>query len=418
MTYFKNKNLFEFRLNLLKTVLLMAFTFSLFIATLAFFNIFPLDKMYMLVLYAYGLIHLFVYLLIKSSSTYFFMAINIIIVSSLFTFAVMTITVLHDEFRLVWFFLTAFGAFILGGKNYGIIVTLLISLIVISLYTLYEINLSPYAIFTFFAALIMFNTFAFYFLRKIENDAIYLEKKVIEEVEKQQIQEEMLLRQYRMVNMGEMIDAIAHQWRQPLMQNSMMLLNLYDAIEDDEFDKEYVLNKIERLSSVTSHMSQTIEDFRKLLQNDKEVSTFAVDESIKEVLALLKNNLKEIEVVQTKTNFAVLGLKSEFVQVLIILISNAIEVLNEKALSSEYIYIGLEKEDDCIKINIEDNAGGIDEIIMGKIFDPYFSTKQVQGGTGLGLYIAKIIVEQNMKGQLNVSNTSKGAKFQIKLEGG
>lgn len=417
MTKFKNKNLFTFRLSLLYTVSLMAFVFSLFIATLSLLEIFPLTNTYMLILYGFGFINLLVFVLVKYNDQYYFLAINIILFSALFTFIVMTKVVLHDEFRLVWFFLVSFASFIMGGKHYGFFVTILITAIVLPLYFFYDINLSAYAIFTFFIALIVFNTFAFFFLQKIENDEKLLEFRVVEEVEKQQMQEQMLLRQCRMANMGEMIDAIAHQWRQPLMQNNMMLLNLYDEIEKDSFDKKYALDKIENLSKVTTHMSRTIEDFRNLLKPNKQIGIVKLDEVVKEIELLMKNNLKEIELIYEKSNIEVLGFKSELVQVFVILISNSIEILKQKSVSKKIIKINIVQMDESIEISIEDNAGGVSLEIIDKVFDPYFSTKEEQGGTGLGLYIAKIIVEQNMQGTLKVVNTQEGAKFTINWGG-
>jgi len=370
----EDENLFSFRLKLLKTILIMAFGFSTFIATLALVDIFPLTTMYMFVLYVYGLIHLVAYWLIKKSNRHYFLAINIIVLASLFTFMVMTLTVLHDEFRLVWFFLTSFGAFIMGGRAYGFLVTLLITLIVLPLYILYDINLSPYAIFTFFVALILFNTFAFFFLRKIENDSLHLETRVKEEIAKQQMQEQMLLKQYRMAHMGEMIDAIAHQWRQPLMHTSMVILNLYDAVENDEFDKAYVLKKLKKLSQVNSHMSKTVEDFRTLLKNDKNVSSINLDEVIEEITGLMSGNLKEIAFEYEKNNLMLSGFKNEVTQVLIILISNSIEILNEKNVSSKFIRVDVKTDGKYVVIGIEDNAGGIDSKIISKVFDPYFTT--------------------------------------------
>jgi signal transduction histidine kinase len=412
----KDKNLFIFRFELLQAILSLSFALSIFIATLALFDIFPLIFTYMLILYGYGLINLLVLLLIKYNKNYYFLAINIIVFSSLFTFTVMTKTMLHDEFRLVWFFLTSFASFILGGKIYGFIVNVLIAFIVLLLYFFSDINLSAYAIFTFFVALLVFNTFAFFFLKKIENDSKYLEERVIEEVKKQQMQEEILLRQYRMANMGSMIDAIAHQWRQPLMQTNMALLNIYDAIECDSIDRPYVLNKIENLSKIVSHMSKTIENFRRLLTQDKELTLIKLDEIMEEILNLMTNNLKEIAFGYKKNDLQVFALNSELIQVLIILLSNSIEVLNEKAIKYKTLEIKVEELAEFIEISVEDNAGGIEKSIMSKIFDPYFTTKTEQGGTGLGLYIAKIMVEQNMQGLLSVSNTEEGVKFTIRLQ--
>ncbi len=321
------------------------------------------------------------------------------------------------SFGLFGFFLTSFGSFILGGRRYGFFIATIIIAIIVYLYNTLDINLSVYAIFTFIVALFVFNIFSFYFLRKIENDSKRLEERVIEEVAKRQLHEQMLLRQCRMANMGEMIDTIAHQWRQPLMQNSMMLLNLYDEVESDNCNKNYVLKKIESLSKVTTHMSQTIEDFRNLLNHDKKVTLVNLDEVIEEILVLMKSNLKEITVTDKKCEISVLALKSELIQVLIILISNSIEALENKKVSEKFIKIDIEKLDKDVEITVEDNAGGINNSIIRKIFDPYFTTKKQQGGTGLGLYIVQLIVEQNMQGSIEVENTLEGVKFKIRLRG-
>ena len=415
--YTNENHLFTFRINLLRTVVLLSSVFSTFFATLFSMGILPLATAYMFMLYGYGVINLGIYFLLKYQSQYYFLLINILLISSLATFIVMTKTVLHDEFKLVWFFLTSFGAFILGGKYYGFMVTCLILTIVISLYSFYDINLSFYALFTFSIALILFNTFAFFFLKKIENDSMYLEKRVLEEVEKRQVHEQILLRQYRMANMGEMIDAIAHQWRQPLMQNSMMILNLYDAVESDEFNKNYVLGKLEKLSQVNSHLSKTIEDFRNLLKSDKEILSFNLDEMFREIFSLMSSSLQEVNVEYRSNDLTILALKGELIQVLIILIFNSLELFNQKNINDKRLIVNAYRRGEYVEVTIEDNAGGINELIIDKIFDPYFTTKQDKGGSGLGLYIAKIIIEENMSGSLTVTNTEIGAKFKIKLLG-
>ncbi|HIP52186.1 MAG TPA: HAMP domain-containing histidine kinase [Campylobacterales bacterium] len=412
-----DKDLSLFRTSLLNAVLLTAFFVGSFIATLSLFDVFPLTRLYMSILYGYNVANLLAYFLLKQNQKNYFLAVNIATFSSLATFIVMTITVLHDEFRIVWFFLTSFGSFILGGRRYGFFITTIIIAIVVYLYNTLDINLSVYTIFTFIIALFVFNIFSFYFLRKIESDSKRLEERVTEEVEKRQLQEQILLRQHHMANMGSMIDTIAHQWRQPLMQNSMMLLNLYDEVESADCDKVYVLKKIESLSRVNTHMSQTIEDFRNLLNHDKTVTLVKLDEVIEKVLALMKNNLKEITVTHEKCETSVLALKSELTQVLIILISNSIEALNNKKVNEKFIKINIEKVDNDVEVTVEDNAGGINNSIIKKIFDPYFTTKKQQGGTGLGLYIVQLIVEQNIQGSIAVENTLDGVRFKIRLRG-
>jgi signal transduction histidine kinase len=363
----------------------------------------------MSVLYLYTAISFFAYFLLKQSQKNYFTSLHMALFSSLLTFTLMSLTLVNDEFRLVWFFLISFSAFILGGKGYGFVLTILISTIVMWLFIFADINLSFYALLTFFCALFVFNTFAYYFLNKIENDATYLESRVKEEVAKQQEQEQMLLQKYRMANMGEMIDAIAHQWRQPLMQSNMILLNMYDSLDDEV----YLEKKINDLTRLNKHMSQTIDDFRNLLKDGKIKSTFNGARAIDEVLVLLKNNLREVELSYESKEFELLSYKNEFMQVLITLISNALEALED--VEEKHLSILVKEVNNMLYVEVSDNAGGVDLKIMEKIFDPYFTTKKQSGGTGLGLYIAKIIVEQNLNGSIEVENTKEGAKFTVGL---
>jgi C4-dicarboxylate-specific signal transduction histidine kinase len=328
----------------------------------------------------------------------------------------MMLSVEYDEFRMVWFFLTAFAAYMLRGKKYGEFITSIIFILVLFFYFMVGINISGYGLFTFFSALLSFNIFAYYFMDKIENETAYFEQEVQYEVEKRQAQEQILLRQYRMANMGEMIDAIAHQWRQPLMQGNMILLNIDDSLENEFYNKKYLQEKISELSSLNRHMSQTIDDFRALLHHEKSKSRFNVAKMIDEVLELMKTQLKEIEtsVSPNDAPYSIVGYKNEVIQVVIILISNAIEALKH----TEYkkISITIQQKEESIDILIEDNAGGIDNSILDKIFDSYFTTKKEIKGTGLGLYIAKIIIEENMQGKLSVKQGREGAQFTISIK--
>lgn len=249
-------------------------------------------------------------------------------------------------------------------------------------------------------------------LKQLNTD---LEVRVEEEVSKRITQEEMLLRKSRMASMGEMIDAIAHQWRQPLMNINAVMMNLDRDIETHK-DETLLKEKVLEVFSLTSHMSHTIEDFRNLLKIEKEKHYFNVEEVVSNVLTLVKNNLKGVDViVDIKDDVAVKSYKSELSQVLITLLGNATEVLQSKQVEDKKIFIILIEDEENVLLSIEDNAGGIDKEHIAKIFDPYFTTKMQTGGTGLGLYIAKIIIEHNMQGKLLVSNTMQGALFTIKI---
>lgn len=243
-----------------------------------------------------------------------------------------------------------------------------------------------------------------------------LEMRVQEELAKQEKQEKMLLHQCRQASMGEMIDSIAHQWRQPLMNINAILMNMDRAIETKDKSDVYMENKMNEVVALTTHMSQTIEDFRSLFKEDKTKDSFNIYRLITYSLNLLKNLLHDVQIdIQSDKKILYYGYKNELAQVFLILLSNASEILHARKIKNKSLVIKLIQDNAHIIISIQDNGKGIDEKILEKIFEPYFTTKERTGGTGLGLYVAKIIIEQNMQGFLQVSNTNKGAKFTITL---
>ena len=242
-----------------------------------------------------------------------------------------------------------------------------------------------------------------------------LEQRIKDEVEQRLDQEQILLRQNRMVNMGTMVDAIAHQWRQPLMNINAIMMNLNRSVSFRD-DTAYEQQKIKEVFSLTAHMSDTIEDFRELLHNQKGKQIFDVSEALEHVFKLMRNNLRSVDLHFNNTPKIMLdGHQSEFYQVIIILLSNALETLEYRKVTDKSIVIDIKKDSKILSIGIEDNGGGIADASFEKIFDPYYTTKKRSSGTGLGLYIAKIIVEHNMRGTLKVFNTEQGACFIIKI---
>ncbi len=407
----------KFRYALLSTSALIAFLFSFFVTILYTFGFFPSNTLYQTILYLYSAVNFASYVLLrKNRNRYYRVSVNATILSSLATFTVMSVSAVYDEFRFVWFFLASFAAFIVGGKRYGFAISAVIVLVMAVLYGEGRIELSRYGMFTFVTALVVLNIFAYLFLKKIENDADLLQHKVAEEVAKRQEQEQLLLRRYRMTNMGEMIDAIAHQWRQPLMQLNMILLNIDDTLESGEATHAYMQARIEELSALTAHMSRTIDDFRNLLRDDKHKTTFRIVDALKEVLGVMKYRLKDIEVRYDESETTLFSHKNELIQVFIILLSNTVEAFEGRIIKKRRIDIGIAEDTKAVRITIEDNAGGFDPRYLGKLFDPYFTTKKQSGGTGLGLYIAKIIVEQNMRGKLSAAQGERGALFSLAWE--
>ncbi len=413
----EEESLLAFRYRLLLVMLLSASLSSLVVACLSTLGIVVFSSVYTFGLYMYGVLIGILYVFMKRDNGHYRLVMHLSIYFSLMLFTLMLLYVGKDELRMVWFFLVAFSAFILGRKRFGFMITLLILLIVITLYAYGEIGLSLYGLVTFISALFMFTLFAFYFLLKIEDDSALLKSRVAEEITKQQAQEQVMLRKYRMASMGEMIDAIAHQWRQPLSQANMILLGIDDNLEEQNVDKVKLRQDLTELFGLTAHMSSTIDDFRRLLTDDKEMHTFCVQESIEEVLALMKGMLNgidvEVDLIQKTDIFAH---RNEMMQVFITLLSNSVEALNTNEIVEKKIYIKMREDENTISITIEDNAGGIPEHIAPKVFDAYFSTKKNAGGTGLGLYIVKMIIEQSMQGSITLENSKEGARFSMVLE--
>ena len=261
--------------------------------------------------------------------------------------------------------------------------------------------------------------------KELENDLteinIYLEEKVEKELEKNRQHELAILQQSRHAQMGEMISMIAHQWRQPLNNLSMIIQGgalkyKLGKFNDSMMDKLSVDSQKQIMQ-----MSQTIDDFRYFFKVNKHSKIFSVNTSVLHVITLLKP-IYEQELIEIKTNFeediSIKGFSNELGQVLINILNNAKDVLVENNRNEKKrVEITLKKENNNVVITVEDNAGGIDNEIIDKIFDPYFSTKEEKNGTGLGLYMSKSIVEEYCKGTLSVKNGKNGAIFKIILDG-
>lgn len=238
-----------------------------------------------------------------------------------------------------------------------------------------------------------------------------LEKRVQTQVKEIEKQNQLIQQQNKLVSMGEMIGAIAHQWRQPLNALNINIQNLEDDYKEGLIDGKFIDDFIEQNRKTIEFMSNTIDDFRNFFHTDKEKRYFSVEEAIKETLTLQSALLENyhIEVNLTGEPFKVHSFKGEFKQVILNLISNAKDAIIENKIPKGKIDITLKNN----KITIEDNGGGINEEMIHRVFEPYFTTKEQGKGVGLGLYISKMIVEQNIKGSLSVKNGKFGAKFSI-----
>lgn len=245
-----------------------------------------------------------------------------------------------------------------------------------------------------------------------------LERRVTEEVEKNREKEQVLVQKSRFIALGEMISNIAHQWRQPLSELSSILMYIKFKHSINALDDETMVKKSKEADKVLDYMSHTIDDFRNFFMPKKEKETFFLYGIIDSVMTIVSSSLENSNIkvdINLDLNTQVTTYLNEYEQVVLNILKNAKDVLIEKNTKKPIIKISAEDTGKCIILYIEDNGGGITVEPKAKIFEPYFSTKDDSDGTGIGLYMSKVIVDKNMKGKLRVSNTKKGARFAISI---
>jgi len=254
--------------------------------------------------------------------------------------------------------------------------------------------------------------------KEIENFNINLTHKVEEAVEENQQKDRLLLEQSKLAAMGEMIGAIAHQWRQPLNALAMRIQFIEDDFDDNIIDKDYIKEHSDESMKLVNFMSKTIDDFRNFFTIDKIKGDFTVKEKIDETVNMLSGQLDNhnISVEINDSDFTIHGFSSEFQQVVLNIINNAKDAMIENEMEEGKIQIHLLESEGKGQIRIKDNAGGIPQEVIKRIFEPYYTTKEQGKGTGLGLYMSKMIIEDNMKGRLVVENVEDGAMFIIEIE--
>ena len=256
--------------------------------------------------------------------------------------------------------------------------------------------------------------------RQIKDHARQLEEKVRNEVEKNREKDQLMIRQSRNAAMGEMMGNIAHQWRQPINALGLILQDLRDAHKYGELDEAYLTYANQSGMKIIENMSKTIDDFRDFFRPNKEMSRFSVKSVCEDALGIIGASLKHNSVkVVTKyeDEGMVEGFSNEFSQVVLNILSNAqYELEKRRGVDEREIRISVNCFHGIVELAIADNAGGIKEELIGKIFDPYFTTKEQGEGTGIGLYMSKMIIEKNMDGKLYARNTADGAEFVITMQ--
>ncbi len=257
-------------------------------------------------------------------------------------------------------------------------------------------------------------------ITKIKLSEEELKLKVEDELGKNREKDRILIQQNKLAAMGEMLGNIAHQWRQPLNNVSLILQFLRDNYKNIAVSEEQIDKFINKANKHIEYMSETIDDFRNFYKPSKTQNKFFVNESIDTLLYMVRNQYESENI---KINFEyekveITNYENELKQALLNILNNAKDALLMKKEKEDFeaiINISLKKDKEKMKLEISNNGGNIGEEILYKIFEPYFTTKFETQGTGIGLYMTKSIIETNMKGKIEVENISDGVKFTITL---
>jgi len=245
-----------------------------------------------------------------------------------------------------------------------------------------------------------------------------LEQKVLEEVEKGRDKDRLLMHQSKLAAMGEMIGSIAHQWRQPLNVVGLIIQDIKNARHSGELDDRYLEESVARAMSLMRHMSSTIDDFRYFFKPEKEPHAFRIGEAVVKAVSVVEASFANGNIaigIDIQDDMVVHGFPNEYSQVLLNLLNNAKDVFTGREIAHPKVEIRVFRQEGRAVLTVSDNGGGIPEDIKEKIFDPYFTTKPDDKGTGIGLYMSKLIIEKSMNGELTATNTAEGAEFRIRL---
>jgi len=260
-------------------------------------------------------------------------------------------------------------------------------------------------------------------LFEIEKNVTYILTSVID-ITKIKQKDDLIAQQSKMAAMGEMIENITHQWRQPLSVISTAVTGIKFKEEINDLNKEDLIHSMDVINTSVQQQAQTITDFRDFFKVDKVKKEFTLISTFEKTFKLISSQFKtaNISIIKNIEDIVILEMENELIQVFINIINNARDELIKKE-DKKFIFINAIQRKNYIEISFKDNAGGIPKEIIEDVFNSHFTTKQDSNGTGIGLYMSKMIIEENMKGKIEVENISfsyedtnyKGAQFKIIL---
>ena len=235
-----------------------------------------------------------------------------------------------------------------------------------------------------------------------------LEQRIKREVENNRKKDNIMFQQARLASLGEMLQNIAHQWRQPLGSLMMIIQSFESKFLAGKITEEFISSRVKDAQLLSQNMSDTLEDFRTFFNPNKSKKAFRIRDVIEKAVDLSKYQLEKEEIILTlhlNNDIEIFGFKNELIHVLLNLIGNSKDILSTKTEQKEkIIYILSKQNHENIYINVIDNGGGIKSDIIPKVFDPYFTTKHKSVGTGIGLYMSKQMVEKHMHGKISCKN--------------
>jgi PAS domain S-box-containing protein len=245
-----------------------------------------------------------------------------------------------------------------------------------------------------------------------------LRQRVKKEVAKNREKDIILIQQNRQAALGETLEHIVHQWKQPLNTIGLLIQFLQSSCEKGKLTDDLVRETVDKTMQLLDHMSQTAEVFRDYYKPEKEKNVFGIRETVAEALSFIEPEFRHRNIaveIDADQGLAGYGYPKEYAQVLLIILTNARDAFRERGTDKPRLAIKAFAEGKRAVVELTDNAGGIPEKAIGKLFDLYFTTKEAAGGTGIGLYMAKSIIEKHMKGGLSARNVNGGARFRIEV---
>ena len=232
-------------------------------------------------------------------------------------------------------------------------------------------------------------------------------------------EQELMKQQAKMAVMGEMIGNIAHQWRQPLNALSALNIGLSMKYKMGKLDDEEMQKFKEKSNDILQNMSATIDDFKNFFQPNKIKSTFTIEKAVEYAAKFVYDSYREQKIalfIDVDKHITINSYKNELIQVLLNILNNSKDAIVEKKIDRPYVKIFTEEDEYEIKIFIQDNAGGVTDEVLERMYEPYFTTKFQSHGTGIGLYMSKMIIEESMEGTLVSENRDEGLLTTITLK--